>query len=570
MDNSQAMTGFKQVNRGIAETGKASEGAAKQHGAWVKQLKYGAALLGGVVVSGMWKGAQAASDLNETINKGNVIFGSNAKEIMSWASNSARAMGLSRQEAIESAATFGDMFRQLGLGPPIATNMSKQMVQLASDLASFNNADITDVLTAQQAAFRGEYDSLQRFIPNISAARVQQEALRETHKKSAKDLTAANKAQAVANIMMMDGKRAVGDFARTSGGAANQQRILAAQVKDISANFGQLLLPALVVGSRALTTIAGLADRNRGAFLVLGGAIAATAGFVLAMSAAEKIHLAVTTAVKVATAAWAAAQWLLNAAMTANPISLVIVGIAALAAGVIYAYKHSQTFRNIVQGAFQAVRTAAANMVTGTLTVLRFLLNSWLTVAGGILHGAAIAFGWVPGLGPKLRQADAWFQGFKSSVLGKLDDIRRAADITIRGHDEVTPILQRIRSEVAATGGSVTARLIRGGAYQHGTMSVPATGPALLHKSEIVVSPAWSELIRSGRAILGAGGPMPSPAFAVAGGSGGAIVVNVNLGGITGAITADQRSSMVAIAEEVGDHVGQAVLRALRKRGSQR
>lgn len=57
--------------------------------------------------------------------------------------------------------------------------------------------------------------------------------------------------------------------------------------------------------------------------------------------------------------AWAGAQWLLNAAMTANPIGLVIVGIVALVAAFVVAYKKSETFRKVVNAAFGAVAKAA-------------------------------------------------------------------------------------------------------------------------------------------------------------------------------------------------------------------
>lgn len=59
------------------------------------------------------------------------------------------------------------------------------------------------------------------------------------------------------------------------------------------------------------------------------------------------------------TGAMAAAQWALNAAMTANPIGLIVIGIAALVAGLVLAYKKSDTFRRIVTGAFDAVKGAA-------------------------------------------------------------------------------------------------------------------------------------------------------------------------------------------------------------------
>jgi hypothetical protein len=62
----------------------------------------------------------------------------------------------------------------------------------------------------------------------------------------------------------------------------------------------------------------------------------------------------VTTATKV----WTAVQWALNLAMRANPIGLVITALALLAAGLVIAYKKSETFRSIVDGAWKAIRDA--------------------------------------------------------------------------------------------------------------------------------------------------------------------------------------------------------------------
>lgn len=70
-------------------------------------------------------------------------------------------------------------------------------------------------------------------------------------------------------------------------------------------------------------------------------------------------HKAVTAAITGATKAYTAAQWLLNAAMNANPIGLIIGLVVVLAAGFYLLYRRSETFRKIVQGAFHAVLGAA-------------------------------------------------------------------------------------------------------------------------------------------------------------------------------------------------------------------
>ena len=80
------------------------------------------------------------------------------------------------------------------------------------------------MIEAQTAAFRGEYDSLQRFIPTINAANVEQKAMEQTGKENAEQLTASEKAAATYTLMLEGMGAAQGDFARTSDSAANRQR----------------------------------------------------------------------------------------------------------------------------------------------------------------------------------------------------------------------------------------------------------------------------------------------------------------------------------------------------------
>jgi phage-related protein len=67
--------------------------------------------------------------------------------------------------------------------------------------------------------------------------------------------------------------------------------------------------------------------------------------------------------------AWAAAQWVLNAALNANPLGIAIALIAALVAGIIYAWHNSETFRNVVLAVWGAIKSAISSVVgwiTGT------------------------------------------------------------------------------------------------------------------------------------------------------------------------------------------------------------
>lgn len=88
-------------------------------------------------------------------------------------------------------------------------------------------------------------------------------------------------------------------------------------------------------------------------------------------------------AATIATKAHELAQAALNAVMAANPIALVVTALAALAAGLVTAYKTSETFRNAVNSAFASVKKIAQNAI-GTVV-------DWINELVAKIRGAAAA-----------------------------------------------------------------------------------------------------------------------------------------------------------------------------------
>lgn len=113
-------------------------------------------------------------------------------------------------------------------------------------------------------------------------------------------------------------------------------------------------------------------------------------GYLAATTAVEVIHTAATTAMTAAHKAaeagatgLAVAQAGLNAVLKANPIGLVVAALAALAAGLVTAYKTSETFRNAVNSAFASVKKIAQNAI-GTVV-------DWINELVAKIRGAAAA-----------------------------------------------------------------------------------------------------------------------------------------------------------------------------------
>jgi phage-related protein len=210
----------------------------------------------GKVQQFMGDSVAAASDLNETVSKVGVVFGESSTQVLAWSENAATALGQSKQQALDAAGTFGNLFVSMGMAADTSADMSMGLVQMASDLASFNNMDPGEVLEKLRSGLLGQTEPLQSLGVNLTAAAVQQKALEMGLAATTDELTPAMLAQARYALILDQTKTAQGDFARTSDGLANQQRILDAQWKDLQSTVGQALLPVVLAFTSAMNQLA--------------------------------------------------------------------------------------------------------------------------------------------------------------------------------------------------------------------------------------------------------------------------------------------------------------------------
>lgn len=184
----------------------------------------------------------------------------------------------------------------------------------------------------------------------------------------------------------------LGELTKEFGGSAKaagqtlsgQLGILREAFADVAANLVTALLPAFQNLVGILTTATAWMKRNQEATKIIVATIAALAAGVIVVNAVYKVWASVT---KVA----AAAQWLLNAAMDANPVVLITAGIIALGVALVIAYKKSETFRNVVGGVIDFVRNHW-QMLLALIPVigpaLALVVSHWKTLrdaAGSVL-----------------------------------------------------------------------------------------------------------------------------------------------------------------------------------------
>jgi hypothetical protein len=223
---------------------KAAEEKTKAVGS--KMTSIGKGMTAGVTLPIVGMGlvaVNAASDMEESMSKVSVVFGDNADEIMAWSETAATSMGQSQQAALEAVGTYGNLLTAIGVNDDAAVEMSKTFVELAGDLASFNNASPEETLLALRSALSGEFEPMKRFGVALNQAAIEQQALKMGLIQTKDELTPAIKAQAGYALILEQTETAQGDFIRTSDGLANSQRILSAQFQDAAASIGQQLLP---------------------------------------------------------------------------------------------------------------------------------------------------------------------------------------------------------------------------------------------------------------------------------------------------------------------------------------
>jgi phage-related protein len=410
--------GVREAESAFGKLGNAAKTVAKTVGI------LGAAVAGASLVIGK-KAVDAASDLSESINAVNVTFGEAAEGILGLSEASARAVGLSSREFNAFAVQFGAFSKQIAGAEGDVIAVTEELTTRIADFASVMNLDVPEAAQVFQSSLAGETEPIRRFGIDLSAAAVELFALESGLIASKNEMTEAIKVQARYGLLMQSTAQMAGDFANTSDGLANQQRILAAEFDNAQARLGMFLLPAMeafvgVLLSDGIPALNGFIDwlgpklepaaeafarvvsTARARIIELVGSLRETsnvirdrfnrevekatgfvkeyedelvvaAGAVAGITTALVAYQTATAAARGVTVALTAAQVALNVAMSANPVGIVVVAIAALIGALVAAYFRFESFRNIVDQVFDVIQVVAG-------VVWEFVQGAWASL----------------------------------------------------------------------------------------------------------------------------------------------------------------------------------------------
>jgi hypothetical protein len=260
-------------------------------------------------------------------------------------------------------------FVNRGLTPSMA-----ELTKLG-DLASSQGKDFDQLTEAVLDAGTGEFERLKEF--GISASKSGDQV-----SLSFKDVnqTVANTPEAIqgAIVAMGEMKGVAGGMKMIAEGLDGQLSNLGDTADQTAVAWGQTLRPVFVAVLATLGFLLGVlkalpsfVKENRAAFIGLGVALVTLNAEQLILNGLVLAQVGIEKGRAIALRATAAAQWLLNVAMGANPIGAVAIAVGLLVAGLITLYEKSENVRNVIAGmaaAFSSLGQTIKNAVLQSIT----------------------------------------------------------------------------------------------------------------------------------------------------------------------------------------------------------
>jgi phage-related protein len=308
--------------------------------------------------------------------------------------------------------------------------LSQKLLGTALNVSAATGKSVVDVADALSKGYAGNMKALKSLSPELAALIKDHASFDEVTTRL--DANYKGMAETVAN---------------SAGGSFKKLGIALSETKE---SIGAALLPVVQVMAEKFAAIGQLAQENSGLFVTLGVVIGGIALAVVTVNTALKVYEAYTKLVAAATYLW-------NAALAANPLVLLGIAIAAVVAALVIAYTKFEAFRNLVDTLFNGMKTGFKVVVD----VIRGYIETLVGFYKGLFNGIAdiwnntvgkLSFkipGWVPVIGGK---------GFEVPNIPKLAEGGIVTSPTIamigeRGPEAVIPLSGR---NAPAMGNNIT------------------------------------------------------------------------------------------------------------------
>lgn len=374
-------------------------------------------------------------------------------KILDDAKNAYKELGLSANQYLAVINDVGATFAAT-MGDEAGYEAAKTGLKAISDYASGTGKNVDELsgkftlITRSTASYQSIADQFSGILPATSAGFLEQaqaagilsdsytqltdvpiaeyqEAVSKMLEKGVEELGLAN------NTVLESETTISGSLAAMKAAADNFLVALVDDNADVGESFGVL---ASSVGSFLDNVIPKIWDFIGSLGPVgplLAGITAALGAFHTAVSMSKVVGMAVAAfeAYRKANESATVAQWLLNAAMNANPIVLVVTLIAGLVAAIVTLWNTNEGFRNAVISAWKAIKSAAekifteiANFFTETIPNAFQSMIDWISdgISSFVNIGYEIVDSIMSGISAAWNGLVSWFNGIWNSLFGGL------------------------------------------------------------------------------------------------------------------------------------------------------
>ena len=195
-----------------------------------------------------------ASDMTESANKVDVVFGSMGESVKAFAATTTDMYAISEGKALQMASDYGAMATSMGLSQNEAANLATSMTALAGDMASFHNASVEVAANSLRGVFTGEAESLKQF--GVAMTETNLSEFAKQHNQVYEQMSQSEKILTRYQYLIESQSDAIGDAQRTMGEFAGSTRHLRAALEDAGAALGEAIIPMITPIINALTKLA--------------------------------------------------------------------------------------------------------------------------------------------------------------------------------------------------------------------------------------------------------------------------------------------------------------------------
>lgn len=331
------------------------------------------------------------ADLEDAIGATDQIFKAQSQEIQEWADSLESYYGIAESEALEYANMMGSMLQNIGgLTEAEAAKQSQTLIQLAGDLTAMFGGTTADAVRALTGALKGNNTMLDNYGMAVNDALIKTKAFEMGIYSGKGEMDLATKQAATLALIMEQTGAAQGQAAREAEGASGTMRALATELKNVSGELGQVLIPIVTpfiaslrdwvkqfgelspATQKTIVVIAGLAAAI-GPLLIVLGTLSSSIGSIIKVGGSlAKLFGEGGAIMKIFGSGGLLAKAF---AFMTSPIGLTIAAVAALIAIGVLLYKNWDEISAKLKELWEGIKEAASNIWNGIVDTVKGAVN---------------------------------------------------------------------------------------------------------------------------------------------------------------------------------------------------